>query len=198
MKKILFFLLFVCQATIFANQQKNLIVVLDWFINPNHAPLFVAEQEGFFAKYGLKVKFIIPADVLEGEKMVAANRADIAVTYQPALVYHVAQGLPLARFATLIAGPLNCLVALGDGPIHSLKDLKGKRIGSSAAEIDNIIFSTMLENVGLSLKDVEVVNVGFNLTSALLTPGTRINNYSIRPQYFGIMQGARETNKRAI
>ena len=31
-----------------------------------------------------------------------------------------------------------------------------------------------------------------------ITPGTRINNYSIRPQYFGIMQGARETNKRAI
>ncbi len=168
-QKIIFFLLFIFQATVFAAEQKRLTIVFDWFINPNHAPLLMAEQEGFFAKHGLQVKFITPADVSEGEKMVAANRADVAVTYQPVLTYHVVRGLPVIRFATLIDNPLNCFVALDGGPISSLQDLKGKRIGSSASEVDNIIFSTMLESAGLSLKDLTMVNVGFNLTSTLLT-----------------------------
>ncbi len=166
---IIIILLFGSCVVVLADKPRELIVVLDWFTNPNHAPLFVAEQEGLFAKYGLKVKLIIPADATQGEKMVGANRADVAITYQPTLVSHVVQGLPLIRFATLIAGPLNCVVTLGNGPVRSLKDLRGKRIGTSAAEIDNVIFTTMLNHVGLSLKDVEVVNIGFNLTSALLT-----------------------------
>jgi putative hydroxymethylpyrimidine transport system substrate-binding protein len=171
-QKALFFLLFIWSTAIFAHASKDLkdlTVVLDWFVNPNHAPLFVADQEGFFAKQGLRIKFITPAVALEGEKMVAANRADIALTYQPALSYHVARKLPIIRFATLIDRPLNCLVVLQDGPVHSLQDLAGKRFGSSASEIDNIIFSTMLASVNLKLKDVKVTNVGFNLVSALLT-----------------------------
>jgi putative hydroxymethylpyrimidine transport system substrate-binding protein len=31
-----------------ATPQQNVTVVLDWFINPNHAPLFVAKEYGFF------------------------------------------------------------------------------------------------------------------------------------------------------
>jgi putative hydroxymethylpyrimidine transport system substrate-binding protein len=168
-QKALFFLLLIWSTAVFAHPPKDLTVVLDWFVNPNHAPLFVADQEGFFAKRGLRVKFITPAMALEGEKMVAANRADIALTYQPVLSCHVIHGLPIIRFATLIDRPLNCLVVLQDGPVHSLRDLAGKRIGSSASEIDSIIFSTMLASVNLNLKDVKVTNVGFNLVPALLT-----------------------------
>ncbi|EKE00729.1 MAG: ABC transporter, periplasmic [uncultured bacterium] len=161
--------LLVLYSSAFAIKQKPLMVVLDWFVNPNHAPLFVAEQEGFFAQQGIEVKFIPPADTSEGEKMVVANQADIAVTYQPALIYKTIHGLPLTQFATLINSPLNCLVVLKDGPIHSLKDLKGKRIGYSAIGNNSIVLATMLKNAGLTPNDVELINVKFNLTQALLT-----------------------------
>ncbi|MEI8055504.1 MAG: ABC transporter substrate-binding protein [bacterium] len=168
-KKIFFYLLLMFCKTAFASDQKPLIVVLDWFINPNHAPLFVAQQEGFFAKQGLEVKFISPADTSEGEKMVAASKADIAVSYQPALMYKVTNGLPLTRFATLINTPLNTLVVLKDSSIHSIKDIKGKRIGFSVPGIDNILLATMLKSVGLNISDIELINVKFDLTQALLT-----------------------------
>jgi len=169
LRKISVFLFFVFHLSAFATEQKQLIVVLDWFINPNHAPLFVAEQEGFFAMHGIKVKFISPADASCGEKMVIANQADIAVTYQPALVRHVTQKLPLARFATLINVPLNCFIVLKNGKINSISDLKGKRIGYSDPATDSIMFSTMLKAANLCLSDVELINVKFNLTQALLT-----------------------------
>lgn len=168
-KKILFFsLLIFCEIT-FAGKQKPLIVVLDWFINPNHAPLFVADQEGFFTQQGITVKFIPPADPYAGEKMVAANKADIAITYQPTLMYKVTNGLPLIRFATLVNTPLNSLTVLKQGPIHSLKDLKGKRIGYSTAGSNNIMLNTMLKTAGLNRNEIELINVKFNLTQALLT-----------------------------
>ena len=168
-RKIIGFLFFIFYLSAFASDQKQLVVVLDWFVNPNHAPLFVAEQEGFFASQGIKVKFISPADATYGEKMVAANQADIAVTYQPALMHHVTQGLPLVRFATLINVPLNCFIVLKNGKISSIKDLKGKRIGYSAQAVDSIMFSTMLKAANLQTSDAELINVKFNLTQALLT-----------------------------
>ena len=40
----------------------QITVLLDWFINPDHAPLVVAEQTGLFDKAGLNVILVEPAD----------------------------------------------------------------------------------------------------------------------------------------
>ena len=66
-------------------------------------------------------------------KLVAAGKADIAISYQPQLHLQVAAGLPLVRFGTLVATPLNTLTVLADGPIQSLADLKGRKVGFSVA-----------------------------------------------------------------
>lgn len=167
-KFLLFSLFFLIQLSAFAAKQKPLTVMLDWYINPNHAPLFVAEQEGFFKELGLKVKFISPSDAVQGEKLVAAGRADIAISYQPALVRHVAKGFPLMRFATLIDVPLNCFVFLKNGKIKSLKDLKGKRVGYSALFDDSMMLNMILKDAGLNTSDLEMIDVKFNLIQSLL------------------------------
>lgn len=168
-KNFILCLLLLFFGSAFAAEQQPLVVTLDWFVNPNHAPLFVAQQEGFFKRQGIEVKFISPADTSEGEKMVAVNQADIAVTYQPTLMYKVTNGLPLIRFATLINTPLNALIVLKNGSIHTIKDLKGKRIGISTPGTDNIMLATMLKTAMLKPNDVELINVKFNLAQALLT-----------------------------
>ena len=84
----------------------KLTVILDWFVNPDHGPLIVARERGFFAAEGLEVELIAPADPNDPPKLVAAGQADIAVSYQPQLHLQVAQGLPLVRIGTLVATPL--------------------------------------------------------------------------------------------
>jgi len=146
-----------------------LTVLLDWFVNPDHAPLVIAKEKGFFAENGLEVELIAPADPNAPPKLVAAGQAPLAISYQPQLHVQVNEGLPLARIATLVATPLNSLVVLKDGPIKSIADLKGRKVGFSIGGFEDALLSTMLEKHGLSLKDIELVNVNFSLSPALIT-----------------------------
>ncbi|WP_018181276.1 ABC transporter substrate-binding protein [Kaistia granuli] len=147
----------------------KLTVLLDWFYNPDHAPLVIAKEQGIFEKHGLDVEMIAPADASAPPRLVAAGQADIAVTYQPDLMLQVKEGLPLTRIGTLIETPLNALIVLKDGPVQALADLKGKKIGYSVASLQNAYIGTVLASVGLTEKDVEMVNVNFNLTTSLMS-----------------------------
>jgi len=147
----------------------KLTVLLDWFYNPDHAPLVIAKEAGFFEKHGLDVEMIAPADASAPPRLVAAGQADIAITYQPDLMLQVKEGLPLTRIGTLIETPLNALIVLKDGPIRSLADLKGKKVGYSVASLQNAYIGAILNSVGLSEKDVEMVNVNFNLSTSLMS-----------------------------
>jgi len=148
---------------------KKMIVLLDWFVNPDHAPLFVALEKGYFKDQGLDVEFIAPANPNDPPKLVAAGKADIAVSYQPQHHMHVDQGLPLVRIATLIATPLNSLVVLEDSDIKSIADLKGKTVGYSVGGFETVLLKVMLEKENLSLEDVELINVNFSLSPSLFT-----------------------------
>jgi putative hydroxymethylpyrimidine transport system substrate-binding protein len=147
----------------------RLTVMLDWFINPDHAPLYVALERGYFAKQGLDVRFVAPSDPNDPPKLVAAGRADIAVSYQPQLHLQVARGLPLRRIATLVATPLNSLVVLADGPIRTIADLKGKKVGFSVGGFEDALLGAMLERHELTLDDIELINVNFSLSPSLIS-----------------------------
>ncbi|MCE1237913.1 MAG: ABC transporter substrate-binding protein [Hyphomicrobiales bacterium] len=147
----------------------RMTVILDWFVNPDHATLVVARDRGFFAKEGLDVELIAPADPSAPPRLVAAGEADVAVTYQPDLHLSVKEGLPLVRFATLVETPLNTVMALEGGPVKTLADLKGKKIGYSVSGFEDAILSAMLADAGLKLTDVTLINVNFALTAALLS-----------------------------
>jgi len=157
----------------FATDLKELNVMLDWFVNPDHAPLFVAQEKGFFEERGLKVSFIAPSNPNDPPKLVAAGKADLAVSYQHQHHLQVDQGLPLVRVATLIATPLNALVVLEDGPIQSIADLKGKTIGYSIGGFETVLLKVMLAQQGLSMADVKLVNVNFSLSPSLFAGQTQ-------------------------
>ncbi len=151
-----------------AQAADKMTVMLDWFINPDHAPLFVALEKGYFAERNLEIELVQPSDPNDPPKLVAAGRAEIAVSYQPQLHLQVAEGLPLRRIATLIATPLNSLVVLRDGPIKSIADLKGKKIGFSVGGFEDALLGAMLEKHGLTLRDVSLVNVNFSLSPSII------------------------------
>ncbi|CTQ57478.1 ABC transporter substrate-binding protein [Roseibium album] len=148
---------------------EKLTVLLDWFTNPNHAPVITAQTLGFFEAEGLEVELIEPADPAMPPKLVAAGQGDIAISYQPTLHAHVEEGLPVSWVGTLVETPLNSLIVLKDGPIKELKDLKGKTIGFSVSGFEDAMLGQMLKSVGLSMDDVELVNVNFALSPALMS-----------------------------
>ncbi len=151
---------------------EKMTVLLDWFVNPDHAPLFVALENGYFSDRGLDVELIAPSNPNDPPKLVAAGKADLAVSYQHQHQIQVDQGLPLVRIATLIATPLNSLVVLADSDILSIGDLKGKTIGYSVGGFETVLLKTMLETAALNIEDVELINVNFSLSPSLFAGKT--------------------------
>ena len=164
----LFTLLFSAALATQAQAMEKLTLVLDWYINPDHAPIMVAQQTGAFAAEGLDVNIVPPSDPALPPRLVAAKQADLAITYQPQLHFFADQGLPLMRVGTLINTPLNTLMTL-DKTVKKPADLKGKRIGYSVSGIEQATLATMLAHDGVNANQVKLVNVNFQLTSALMT-----------------------------
>src|SRR3984957_10562546 len=149
--------------------KEKFTVILDWFVNPDHAPLFAARYIGAFDRAGLDVVLVPPTDPDLPPRLLAAGKADAALSYQTQLYLLVDQGLPLRRTGTLIDKPLSTLTALGRSGITKLADLKGKKVGYSVAGVEEALIGTMLRYVGLSLSDVTLVNVNFALVTALMS-----------------------------
>ena len=167
MNRLYVLLMIVITSPVFA--QDKVTLLLDWFVNPDHGPIIVAQEKGYFKDAGLEVEVIAPADPADPPKMVAAGRADIAVSYQPQLHLQVAAGLPLVRVGTLVATPLSCLLVLADGPINTIADLKGKTVGFSVAGVEEALLTTILARNGLTMQDIELINVNWSLSPSLMS-----------------------------
>lgn len=147
----------------------KMTIILDWFVNPDHGPIIIAQEKGYFATQGLEVEVVAPADPADPPKLVAAGKADLAVSYQPQLHLQVHEGLPLKWVGTLVATPLNCLLVLKDGPIKSIADLKGKKVGFSVAGVEEALLGAILKPHGMTMADVELVNVNWSLSPSLMS-----------------------------
>jgi putative hydroxymethylpyrimidine transport system substrate-binding protein len=166
---------FCCTAVLLAASvtpalaDEHIKVLLDWFVNPNHGPIVVAQEMGAFKKEGLDVEIVPPADPSMPPRLLAAGQADLALSFQPQLYLLADKGLPVERVGTLINSPLNTIAVLQGGPIKTMKDFKGHKIGYSVSGIEDVTIDNMLRHNGIDPNDVEKINVNFQLVSALLS-----------------------------
>jgi len=152
-----------------STELERLTIMLDWFPNPNHVPLYVAQDQGFFRKEGFQLEILVPADPSDPAKLTAAGKIDLAITTQINLIVARAAGLPLISVGALIQHPLGGLLALKESGIEELSDFKGKRIGYSLEPMEPVLWKAMLECAGLRPEDFELINVSFNTVPALLS-----------------------------
>jgi len=155
--------------TVPAGALDELTVMLEWFVNPDHTPMVVAQELGLFEAADLDVKLVPPSDPSSVPRLVAAGQVDLGVHYQPNLYLDVHAGLPIVRIGTLVETPLNSLIVLAEGEIDDLSGLAGSKIGYSVSGFEDALVGTMLSSVGLTKGDVELVNVNFSLSPALIS-----------------------------
>ncbi len=152
-----------------STEKTKFTVILDWFVNPDHASLFTARYIGAYNRAGLDVALVPPTDPDLPPRLLAAGKADAAISYQTQLYLLVDEGLSVRRTGSLINKPLNTLTALKRSGIDKLTDLRGKKIGYGVSGVDDALIGTMLHHVGLSLSDVTLVNLNFALVTALMS-----------------------------
>jgi len=144
-------------------------IALDWFPWSNHSGLYVAQERGYFTDEGLEVNIYVPGDPTTVLQTVGAGRDDFGISYQPELLIAREQGIEAVSIMAMVQHPLNSVMALKDSGILEPKDLKGKKVGATGAASDEALIDTMLRSQGLTIGDVEMVNVGYDLIPALIS-----------------------------
>jgi putative hydroxymethylpyrimidine transport system substrate-binding protein len=147
--------------------KEKLTLVLDWFPNADHAGIYAAQAQGYFEAEGLKVVIQVPGNPEDPPKLVAAGRADIAVSYEPDVIQARAQGIPITAVAAIVNVPLNSIQALKTSGITSPAQLAGKKVGYPGIPSNELYMQTVLRRAQVDPKSVELVNVGFDLGPAL-------------------------------
>lgn len=147
---------------------KNVRVALDWFPWSNHSGLFISQEKGYFKDRDLNVDIYTPADPATVLQTVGAGKDDFGISYQIDVLLARAQGIPVVSIAALVQHPLNSIMTLKTSGLTHPSDLRGKKIGYPGLPSDEAMLRTVLSSEGLSLADVELVNVGFDLVPALI------------------------------
>ena len=149
--------------------QKKLVICLEWFLNPHHAPLIVGQERGFFKEEDIKLEIISAAGSDEGCKQVSAGAADLALTGQPHFMMMLEKELPLTRVASLIDTPLEVWISWH--PLPRLRTLKKVRIAhaSSGKGFSMKLLDHFLEKQEIALKNVEKIMVRHGLEAAFLS-----------------------------
>jgi putative hydroxymethylpyrimidine transport system substrate-binding protein len=152
---------------------QKVTLVLDWFINPDHAGIIAAKTKGFFAEEGLEVTLQVPSDPSDPPKLVAAGAAEIAISYQPDVLLARAEGVPIVAIGAIVPTPLNSIQVLESSAITHPRDLAGKTIGNPGIPANTVYLHTILRQVGVDPSSVKEVDVGYDLLPALI--GKRVD-----------------------
>jgi putative hydroxymethylpyrimidine transport system substrate-binding protein len=152
-----------------APSAKPFTVMLDFFPNADHAPLYAAIAHGDFRAVGLDVRPQTPSDPAEPLKLLAAGKVDMAISYEPELLLARDQGLKLVSVGALVQRPLTSIIALPGRHVTRVADLAGKQVGTAGIAYQAAELRTALRAAGVAQSAAKEVNVGFNLVPAMLS-----------------------------
>ncbi|HEY5332914.1 MAG TPA: ABC transporter substrate-binding protein [Solirubrobacterales bacterium] len=149
-------------------EPEKLTLDLDFYPNPDHAGIYMAQEEGFFKEAGLEVAINAPTDPSAPLKDVATGRADLGITYEPEVMLAHQQGLDVVAVAALVNQPLTSLIWLQKSGIKGPADLKGKTVSYAGIPYQEAFLKTILRRAKVPASTVKPINVGFGLIPSLV------------------------------
>ncbi len=149
-------------------ERREVTLVLDYLPNPDHVGIYTAKAEGEFDRAGLDVTIRTPSDPAAPLKLVAAGRADVAISYQPELLLARDKGARVLSVAALATRPLTSLMSVRGKPVDPRR-LAGRTIGTAGIPYQDAYLEEILAQAGVDPGSVTKVNVGFNLVPAMLS-----------------------------
>jgi putative hydroxymethylpyrimidine transport system substrate-binding protein len=150
-------------------ERQSLSLTLDFYPNPDHAGIYMAQKLGYFEEAGLDVSIHTPSDPAAPIKQVAAGRTDLAISYEPEVLLANQQGLDVVAVAALVNSPLTSMIWLKESKIGGIAGLRGKTIATAGIPYQDAYLKTILARANLSTSDAHAVNVGYGLLPAIVS-----------------------------
>jgi putative hydroxymethylpyrimidine transport system substrate-binding protein len=149
-------------------KSQSISLTLDFYPNPDHAGIYMAQKLGYFEEAGLNVDIQTPSDPAAPLKLLAAGQTDLAISYEPEVLLAQEQGLDVRAVAAVVNRPLTSMIWLKKSGIKGVGSLRGKTIATAGIPYQDAYLKTILARAHLAPNDVKAVNVGFGLLPAIL------------------------------
>jgi NitT/TauT family transport system substrate-binding protein len=143
-----------------------LTVQMAFYPQGPQAYLSVALEKGWYRDAGLDVRLLEGRGSNYSVQMLSADNADIGEGELVPLVFARARGATIKIIAEWYAKDGPCVIVPLDGAIHTLQDLRGKRLILTAAGPWPPLLDSFLGQFGLAQSDVSLVYVN---SSSLFT-----------------------------
>lgn len=132
---------------------------LDWTTTAYHAPFYVAQERGYFAKANIEV------DILEGKgsgnavQLVGNGTDTFGFVDATTAAKAATLGVPVKVVMGIMQTSSAAIFFPAESPIQSAKDLKGKSILSCPGHAALLLLPAFLETAGLKMSDIKILNV---------------------------------------
>ncbi len=142
-------------------------VSLDGWENPANVATVAAERKGYFEKVGLEVTTFAPVRVGVVIEDVVIGADEFGISHLPQVVLAQEKGAPIVVVGSIVSQPTAALIWLKKSHIGDVADLKGKTIAIPGLPFQKAFLQSILARGGLTLDDVKVESVGYDLVPAL-------------------------------
>jgi NitT/TauT family transport system substrate-binding protein len=125
------------------------------------APIFLGVERGTFREFGIEPELVYFQAAQPVAVAIAAGEIDVGATGLTAGLYNVVAGgekvwVVADKGREWPGHPLTALVVQKDGPVRSLRDLKGRKVGiTQLGSTFHYMLGNLLEREGMALADVE-------------------------------------------
>ncbi|MBS0621903.1 MAG: ABC transporter substrate-binding protein [Verrucomicrobia bacterium] len=148
-----------------ANQTKTTLL-LNWYANPYHTPIFVAKALGFYEEEEIKLAILEPTDPTDVTEIVGLGSVDFGLKAMIHTLNARAKGMAITSIATLLDEPPTGLLTLESSGIKNFSDIAGKRIGY-IGEFGKKIIDDLAQLAGIDQASYTSVRVGMNVVDAI-------------------------------
>jgi putative hydroxymethylpyrimidine transport system substrate-binding protein len=142
-------------------------ITLDWHMGAENVGILMAQERGYFDDLGIEVTVTTPAGPNLPIKYVTNRTVEFGVSHLPQLAIARERGAPIVAVASLVPRPTMAMIWLKKSGIDGIADLKGKTVAIPGLPFQEDFLQSLLRRAGLTLDDVKVKRVGYELVSAL-------------------------------
>ncbi|MCA2961022.1 MAG: ABC transporter substrate-binding protein [Silvanigrellales bacterium] len=137
----------------------KVVVALDWTPNTNHTGLYVAKAQGLYAKAGLDVSIVQPAQTTTTQ-LVGAGRAHFGVSFMSDVIHARAEKVPVQSIAAVIQNNTSCFAWRSTSGIKNIKDWEGKRYGGWGSPEEEEKLRYIMKKNGADFSKLKIVTTG--------------------------------------
>lgn len=144
------------EAALAQQDGQTIKIRLPWLHQSQYAGVYVAQEQGFFAKRG-----VTAVEILQGGPnvrpvdLVSSGSEQFSITGSSPFFMAYLENRPIKVVATFDQTHAFCYFARKDANIQTPADFQGKRVGHKIQHEHNL--TALLKTAGLTLKDVELV-----------------------------------------